>query len=120
MAVGCGEDEHEAALTRGYWLGRFEVTSQEHIEALQWAYGRGYITATEGHVRDTCDGNTGVPVSLDGQYCEITFNEGIFALRESPSSRKAISKSGFELIAPDDRRSIRFSSIYSPPPLHSS
>ena len=53
----CGENEHKVMLTRDFYLGRHEVTNQEYLEAIQWAYDHGYVTATT----DCCDvyGNEG-------------------------------------------------------------
>ncbi|MFC1572854.1 SUMF1/EgtB/PvdO family nonheme iron enzyme [Candidatus Eisenbacteria bacterium] len=59
----CGEDEHEVTLTRDFNLGQHEVTNQEYLEAVQWAYDHGYVSE----------------IQFDGA--------GSFYLQESPSDR---------------------------------
>ena len=34
----CGRDEREVTLTRDFFLGQYEVTNQEYMEAVQWAW----------------------------------------------------------------------------------
>jgi formylglycine-generating enzyme required for sulfatase activity len=83
----CGVDEHEVTLTRDFYLGRTEVTNLECMEALQWAYDHGYVTATTSTVQDNLDGSTVELLDLDSPYGEIQFDgAGTFYLRESPSS----------------------------------
>ena len=82
-----GEDEHTVTLTRDFYLGQHEVTNQEYLDALQWAYGQGHVTATTAEVRDNFDGVTWMLLDLESEYCEIQFDgAGTFFLRESPSS----------------------------------
>ncbi len=82
----CGEDEHEVTLTRSFYLGQHEVTNQEYLEAVQWAYDHGYVTATTTSVLDNLDGSTQELLDLDAEWGEIAFSGGVFSLRESPSS----------------------------------
>ena len=86
--ASCGEDERDVTLTRDFNLGKHEVTNQEYMEAVQWAYDNGYVTATTSTVQDNLDGSTEALLNLDSQYCEIQFDDGTesFYLRESPSS----------------------------------
>ena len=48
----CGVDEHEVTLTRDFCLARSEVTNQEYMVAVQWAYDHGYVTVTTVWVHD--------------------------------------------------------------------
>ena len=83
----CGEDEREVTLTRDFYLGQHGVTNQEYLEAVQWAYDHGYVTATTSSVQDNLDGSTQELLDLDNDYTEIQFDgAGSFYLRESPSS----------------------------------
>ncbi len=83
----CGEDEHDVVLTRDFYLGQHEVTNQEYLEAVQWAYDQGYVTATTSSVWDNLDGSTSQLLDLDSEYSEIQFDgAGRFHLREAPSS----------------------------------
>lgn len=82
----CGEDEREVTLTRSFYLGKHEVTNQEYLEAVQWAYDLGYVTATTASVQDNLDGSTLELLDMDLPFCEIQFDgAGSFYLRESPS-----------------------------------
>jgi len=77
----CGIQEREVTLTRGFYLGQHEVTNQEFLEAVQWAYDHGYVTATTTSVRDNLDGSTQELLHLDARYSEIQFDgAGSFCL----------------------------------------
>jgi formylglycine-generating enzyme required for sulfatase activity len=81
----CGEDQRSVTLTRDVDLGRYEVTNQEYLEAVWWAYSNGYVAATATSVIDNLDGSTVEILDLDdpeGQS-EIAFHEGIFYLRDA-------------------------------------
>ncbi|MFC1573128.1 formylglycine-generating enzyme family protein [Candidatus Eisenbacteria bacterium] len=83
----CGVNEREVTLTRDFYLGQHEVTNQDYLEAVQWAFDHGYVTAQVWEVRDNLDGSTQELLDLDTEYSEIQFDgEGSFYLRESPSS----------------------------------
>jgi len=79
----CGEQEHPVALTRSFYLGQHEVTNQEYLEAVQWAYDHGYVTATAASVRDNLDGSIEELLDLDSGYSEIAFSGGVFSLRDA-------------------------------------
>jgi formylglycine-generating enzyme required for sulfatase activity len=82
----CGVYEHEVTLTRHFYLCQHEVTNQEYLEVLQWAYEQGYVTATTMTVQDNLDWSTEELLDLDDDHCEIQFDgAGTFYLRESPS-----------------------------------
>jgi formylglycine-generating enzyme required for sulfatase activity len=84
----CEMDIHEVTLTRDFWIGQHEVTNQEYMEALQWAYDNGYVTVEAGWVLDNLDGSTAQLLWLDYDDAEIQFDPQTetFYLRESPSS----------------------------------
>jgi formylglycine-generating enzyme required for sulfatase activity len=83
----CGIDQREVTLTHDFFLYQHEVTNQEYLEAVQWAYDHGYVTATTAVVRDNLDGSTEELLHLDNEWNEIQFDGvGSFYLRESPSS----------------------------------
>ncbi|MFC1572442.1 SUMF1/EgtB/PvdO family nonheme iron enzyme [Candidatus Eisenbacteria bacterium] len=86
--VGCGDDEREVTLTRSFYLGQHEVTNQEYLEALQWAYEHGFVTADTSWVWDNLDGSTKELLQMSDEDSEIQFDgTETFYLRESPSSR---------------------------------
>ena len=76
----CGVDERDVTLTNAFYLGRYEVTNDEYIAALQWAYDNGHVTATSGSVTDNLDGSLAELVDLDDPGSEIAFSGGVFSL----------------------------------------
>ena len=80
--VDCGEDERQVTLTRDFWIGQCEVTNQEYLEMVRWAYDRAYVTATPSSVRDNLDSSNAQLVDLD-RHCEIAFLDGVFSLRDA-------------------------------------
>ncbi|MBU1698623.1 MAG: formylglycine-generating enzyme family protein [Candidatus Eisenbacteria bacterium] len=85
--AGGGVDEHEVTLTHDFYLGNYEVTNQEYLEAVQWAYEQGYVTATTALVQDNLDGSVADLLDMSADNCEIQYDgAGTFFLRQSPSS----------------------------------
>jgi sulfatase modifying factor 1 len=82
-AAYCGTAEHEVTLTRDFYLGGHEVTNQEYLEAVQWAYDREYVTATASSVLDNLDGSTAELLDLGDESCEIAFSDGVFSVRDA-------------------------------------
>jgi len=81
--ASCGTQEHEVTLTHSFRLGQREVTNQEYLEAVQWAYDRAYVTATSVSVHDNLDGCADELLDLDGAGCEISFRNGTFTLHDA-------------------------------------
>ena len=79
----CGTNQHQVTLTRDFYLGQHEVTNQEYLEAVQWAYDHDYVTATPSSVRDNLDGSTVELLDLDDTDCELAFSGGAFSLRNA-------------------------------------
>jgi len=77
--ANCGIDERYVTLSRDFHLGLHEVTNQEYLMALQWAYDNGYVSESSGQVRDGLDGTTEVLLEMDSD-CEIRFSDGEFYL----------------------------------------
>jgi formylglycine-generating enzyme required for sulfatase activity len=71
----CGEEEREVTLTHSFYLGRYEVTNQEYVAAVQWAYDLGHVTVDSSSVRDALDDSKEKLLDLDGSECEIAFDE---------------------------------------------
>ena len=92
----CGQREHRVTLTRDFWLGQYEVTNQEYLEMVQWAYDRGYVTATSASLRDNLDGSTEELVDLDDEHCELVFSNGIFSLREAAFALRVAYPDGYD------------------------
>jgi formylglycine-generating enzyme required for sulfatase activity len=41
---GVYEPVHEVTLTQDFYIGRYDVTNQEYLEVLQWAYDNGHVS----------------------------------------------------------------------------
>jgi formylglycine-generating enzyme required for sulfatase activity len=78
----CGQDERQVTLTRDFYLFQHEVTNQEYIEALQWAFDSGHATVVEHSVIDVLDGSAVELVDLLDPTCEIQFSDSTFTLRD--------------------------------------
>jgi len=82
----CGDDEREITLTRAFYIGLHEVTNQEYMDALQWAYDHGYVSASDSTVVDNMEANGYQLVDLNDEDCEIAFAAGVFSLCEATSA----------------------------------
>ena len=75
-----GRDTDEAqqtvTLTRSFLMQAAEVTNGQYVDLLQWAHGRGYITADSAGVKDDLDGSTVELVPLEKS--QIEFRDGVF------------------------------------------
>lgn len=99
----CGQDEHEVRLRRGFFLGEHEVTNQEYMKALQWAFDNGYVSADTNWVWDNLDGSNktlldfrGIQPSA-GKSCEIQFDgAGIFYLKAAEHALQTAYPSGYD------------------------
>ena len=94
--VWCGKDEHQVTLTHDFWISQYEVTNQEYMDLVQWAYDQGYVTATSWSVRDNLDGSTEELVDLDDSDCELAFSNGVFSLRESNYALRYAYQGGYD------------------------
>ena len=74
--------EHHVALTHAFYLGQHEVTNQEYMEAVQWAYDHvpPLVTATWYSVKDQLDGSVEELLNLEDPDCEISFSGGTFTV----------------------------------------
>jgi len=81
--ASCGTDQRQVTLTHDFYLGQHEVMNLEYLEAVQWAYDQGYVTASENYrVEDNLDGSHVMLLDLSGS-CEIAFTGGTFVLRDA-------------------------------------
>ncbi len=80
--TGVATPVHEVTLTEDFLVGRYEVTNQEFMEAVQWAYDNGYVTVDANSVQAYGQ----VLLNLGSNFCEIIFSEGLFGLRNAPNN----------------------------------
>ncbi len=77
--VEANEVPHYVTLTGSCLMAVTEVTNDEYIAALRWAYDQGYVTATAASVLDQIDGSTEILINLAGLGCQVNFNNGVFS-----------------------------------------
>jgi formylglycine-generating enzyme required for sulfatase activity len=78
----CNGGEYPVTLTEDFYLGRTEVTNQEYLEMLQWAYEHHLVLVVGSSVWD----NVGPGVELldmSEEGCEIGFDDGVFVLQDA-------------------------------------
>ena len=77
------ESQHQVTLTHGFYCQSTEVTNQQYLELLQWAYANGYVTVRGGAVYDTMDRTSGYGSLLKNvggwDVHDIVFSNGVFA-----------------------------------------
>ncbi len=70
-------------LTHGFLLGSTEVTNDQYLAALNWAYRRGYVAVSRDRIYDRMDGNTGTEAALVVMLVsEMEFTGDGFSLRD--------------------------------------
>jgi formylglycine-generating enzyme required for sulfatase activity len=72
----CGTEEHQVTLRRGFYLSKYEVTTKEYRDALQWAYDQDpkMVTCLGGGVLDAIDGSTAMLVILGPSLSRIYYS----------------------------------------------
>jgi formylglycine-generating enzyme required for sulfatase activity len=78
----CGSNQYPVTLTEDFYLGQTEVTNQQYLDLLQWAYDRGSVSATTSSVADAM-GSTEELLVLNGEGCEIAFSNGVFSIQDA-------------------------------------
>jgi formylglycine-generating enzyme required for sulfatase activity len=73
------ETQHQVTLTHGIYVQTTEVTNQQYMEMAQWAYDRGYATATSSLLNDNLDGSTQILKFLGHGTYDISFSNGVFS-----------------------------------------
>lgn len=86
-----GSPEFEVTLTRDFYIGRYEVTNQEYLEALQMAYDHGYVSARWSLVWDKLD-TSGVLLCSLRSPSAIAFEDGVFFLRDEGLGDHPVTK----------------------------
>ncbi|MBU8869297.1 MAG: formylglycine-generating enzyme family protein [Gemmatimonadales bacterium] len=73
------ETPHEVTLNGRFEMAETEITNGQYVEALQWAYNQGHVTATAESVQDALDGSTSDLLYLGNSGCQISFSDGTFS-----------------------------------------
>ncbi len=67
-------------VSEGFWIDKYEVTNEQMVEVLQWAYDQGgLITASASTVRNAT-GSQQELLDLDSSWSQISFSGGTFAV----------------------------------------
>ena len=70
------QPSHEVTLTHDFYLGTHEVTNEEYVVAVQWAYYQGIVAASNSTIQAYGE----ELLNLDHVSCEISFSDGVFYL----------------------------------------
>ena len=86
LGEGCVDESpaHTVTLT-AYYIGRYEVTNDEMVEALQWAYENGRITVTEDAV-ENLTGDRRPLLHIAEAQCRITWDGRTFDIKAEKGS----------------------------------
>jgi len=79
-SASCGATSIQVTLTNDFYLDQHEVTNQDYIDAVQWAYDNGHVTADLNWVYDNLDGSSEGLLHLYSDDCEIAFTDSVFTL----------------------------------------
>jgi len=83
---GCPDEWPVHTVTvSAFYIGRYEVTNDEMVEVLQWAYDNGRIEVSDTTLRNA----TGDPrklLYLDDDQCRITWNGRTFGIKPAKGS----------------------------------
>jgi len=63
-----------------FYMDRYEVTNDDMVEVMQWAYGHGRISATSATVRNL-EGDQHELLDLDSPDCRITWDGSSFGIK---------------------------------------
>ncbi|MBE0567961.1 MAG: SUMF1/EgtB/PvdO family nonheme iron enzyme [Krumholzibacteria bacterium] len=100
------ETQHIVTLTTPFLMAATEVTNLQYAELAQWAYDRGYCTATSGNLRDALDGSSQEFLVLDG-FCEISFSNGVFTVEAGREAHPVVDLTWYGAVAYCDWLSLR-------------
>lgn len=79
--TACDIDVHSVTFSHAFDLSEAEITNQQYVDAVQWAYAHGYVSASTNDITDVASGQ--MLVNLSSSECDITFSGGVFGLRNT-------------------------------------
>ncbi|TFH08008.1 MAG: hypothetical protein E4H08_08520 [Candidatus Atribacteria bacterium] len=86
LAEGCGDERPQHSVTlSSYYIGRYEVTNDEMVRALQWAYENDRITVSEDGPENAF-GDPRTLLHMTEAQCRITWNRGVFSIKDAKGS----------------------------------
>jgi len=68
-----------------FYIGQYEVTNDEMVDVLNWAYGMGKLTVSTATVRNV-EGDVRELIDLDSEYCRITWDGSSFGMKAAKGS----------------------------------
>ena len=68
-----------------FYMDRYEVTNDEMVDVLNWAYGQGKLIVTRSTVNNA-EGSQRSLLSLDSPYCRIEWNGSAFVMKSAKGS----------------------------------
>jgi len=69
--------QHAITLSRDFYMQTTEVTNEQFRKLAQWAYDRGYVTASSSSLQDNMGSNAEL-LDINGPGCEISFDGEVF------------------------------------------
>jgi sulfatase modifying factor 1 len=79
--IGTDTDYGDYSLTMDtFYMDKYEVTNDEMIRVMQWAYDNGKLIVSSSSVRNA-EGSSEELLHLDESYCRITWNGSSFCMK---------------------------------------
>ncbi|MCK5880179.1 MAG: formylglycine-generating enzyme family protein [Holophagae bacterium] len=95
--VEANETPHQVTLTGRVNMAATEVTNDQYIAGLQWAYDEGFCSFSNGDIIDSVDGSTEVLIALTDVDCLINWNGNTFTT--SDPDRPVVEVSWYGAVA---------------------
>ena len=99
--------QHTVILTTPFYMSETEATNLQFAELAQWAYDRGYCTATGDSIADALDGSTENLMNLGDGSCDISFADNTFAVTDGRQDYPVRFATWFGAVAYCDWLSLR-------------
>jgi formylglycine-generating enzyme required for sulfatase activity len=93
------ETLHLVTLTSDFYISATEITNQQYADMAQWAYDRGWCTATSSSLQDNIDGSTEELLDLDSGDCEISFSSETFTVDTGKENHPVVEVSWYGAVS---------------------
>ncbi len=74
-----------SAYVSGFYMGTYELTNDEMVEAMQWAHDNGKLVVSSSSVKNA-QGNQQELLNLDDADCRITWDGSVFGIKSAKGS----------------------------------